>query len=307
MSVHTMANSVGYTGCLAITLLCALPACGSSDASSASGGITGGGRTGAGGSTTATGGGTSTGGAGGLAGGGAGGSGAGGSAGTGGSSITTGGSAGAGNVDLTGTWIANVQTPGVLSVPTLGDVTANLGVIVRLVITTASGTLDARFDVCKMTVVTTPDPNTLTVTFTPAVLATLTTSASESAPVVQVGGPVPIPTFTILSGITASGASVDADADGHPGVTLPGVAGNLYPVNVYAGLTVQFSLSTTLSAMDTLSGTAAFTANGTVFGSDSLWITNGNIGVTPVNANIPITAKLLAGDVPCADVLTQFP
>lgn len=300
MSAHTMASSGGFTGWLAITLVCAVPACGSSDASSASGGIGGSGATGAGGSATATGGGTSTGGAGGVAGG---------SAASGGSSITTeDGSAGAGTVDLIGTWIGKVQTPGVLSVPTLGNVTANLGVILRLVITEASGTLNVRFDICKMTVVTTPDPTTpLTVTFTPAVLATMTTSASENTPLVHVGGSVPIPALTILSGITASGSSVDADADSHPGVTLPGVALAQWPVNVYVGLKVPFVLSATLTSADALSGTATFTANGTVFGSDSPWLTSGNIGVAPQPADVPLAARRLTGDVPCADVLTAFP
>lgn len=305
------ANSVGPKLCLAMTLACAAPACGGSDASSASGGITSTGATSAG--AASQGGSAGAGGSGGALQGGTGGvlqTGSGGAAGgSGGSSSTTGdASIVNGAVDLSGTWIADVQTAGVLSVPTVGNVNANLGVIVRLVITEAGGALNARFDVCKMTAVTTPDPTTLTVTFTPAVLATLTTSISESAPLVHVGDTVPLPAITILSGITAFGTSVDADADSHPGVTIPGVVAGTWPVNVYVGLTVPFTFSGTLTAADVLSGTLTFSANGTIFGSDSPWLTPGGaIGVSPQPTDVPFTAKLLAGDVPCTDVLSAFP
>lgn len=311
-----MSRSAIFRMSFAVAVVAAVSACAPNDASTAPTSLTGAGGTGtgtggtSGGGSSTGGSGSGTGGATGGAGGSTGGSGGGtgGTVGSGGSSFVVADGAVSGTaVDLSGTWIAKVQTPGVLSVPTVGNVNANLVVILRLVVTEASGTLNARFDICNMTVVTTPNPNTLTVTFTPAVLATLTTSTSENAPVVHVGDPVPLPSFTILSGITATGASVDADGDTHPGVTIPGNVGGQWPVNVYAGLNVPFSLTGTVTAANALSGTAKFNANGIVFGSDSPFLLSGNIGVTPQPPDVPFSAALLVGDVPCADVVSAFP
>lgn len=271
-----------------LALAGATPACGSNGSSGATsqGGGGAGGASGSGGATSASGGAT---------------------AGNGGTSSTGGTGSSAGGVDLSGTWIADVQTPGTETVPIAGTVNANIRVIVRLFVTEAAGTLNATFDICKLTAVTTPDPTTLSVTFTPAVIATLSASVSESAPVVNVGDSLPIPAVTIRSGITASGTPVDSDADSHPGVTIPGNVGGALPVNAYVGLTIQASLSPQLTAPDSISGTADFTASGIVFGSDNPLLTSGNISVTPQSPNVPFTAKLLPGDVPCADVVSQFP
>jgi hypothetical protein len=44
-----------------------------------------------------------------------------------------------------------------------------------------------------------------------------------------------------------------------------------------------------------------------VFGSDNPLLTSGSINVTPSSTAIPFTAKKLAGDVACTDVLKNFP
>ena len=44
-----------------------------------------------------------------------------------------------------------------------------------------------------------------------------------------------------------------------------------------------------------------------MFGSDNPLLTMGNINVTPSSTSIPFSAKKLARDVACADVLKNFP
>jgi hypothetical protein len=304
--------------CFVVALACAVQACdGSTSASDpeiaathgphtgGSGGASEGGKTGAGGSGGIAQGGSAQEGSGGtttLADGGI-------VPGSGGTDGThgDGGTKSGGSVDLVGTWIADVKGPGVETVPTVGTIFADLRVVVRFVITEASGTLSTKFDICKLNAVTTPDPKALTVTFTPAVLATLNTTVSESTPTVHVGDAVPMPAFTVLSGIDAAGTSIDADSDSHPGVTIPGVVAGTWPASVYAGLTIPVTLSATLSAPDALSGTLTFSANGKIFATDTPWLTSGNMSVSPQPADVPFTAKLLPGDVPCTDVLNAFP
>jgi len=220
-----------------------------------------------------------------------------------------GGSGGSGptGVDLSGTWISDVKTTGTESLPFITTVSANIEFVFRLVLTSAGDTLNVRLDICRLTAVSTPDPTALGVTFTPAVIATMTTTGSEGTPVVNVGDPIPLPAFTMLSGITGSGTAVDADSDSHPGVTVPGTTWNNTSVNAYVGLTIQTSLSPTLSAQDSMSGTASFDCAGKIFGSDNALLTSGDISVAPDSKTIPFTAKRLAGDVPCSDVLKALP
>jgi len=307
-----MATSGGLKLYFVMTLACAAPACSASNASSAPSGeggaapSTGGASSGAGAGGAAQGGSAGAGGSSGDTQGGSGGLTAPGMGGSGGSA--QGGSGGSSSgVDLSGTWTADVQTVGTLTVPLAGTVNANLRFVIRLVVTGAADTLNATFDICKLTVVTTPDPKTLSVTFTPAVVATLSTSVSESAPVVNVGDAIPIPAITIRSGIDSSGSSIDADADSHPGVTIPANVGGALPLNAYSGLTIQASLSPTLTAPDGISGTATFSAVGKVFGSDNPLLTSGDITVAPQSKDVPFTANRLSGDVPCAEVLKAFP
>jgi len=66
------------------------------------------------------------------------------------------------------------------------------------------------------------------------------------------------------------------------------------------------SLKATLTDASTITGTAAFSSTGMVFGSDNPVLTSGNIDVTPSSTAIPFTATKLAGDVPCSTVLKSF-
>jgi hypothetical protein len=100
---------------------------------------------------------------------------------------------------------------------------------------------------------------------------------------------------------------VDADNDTHPGVTVPSDIGGLIQLNAYTGLDIKVSLTSTLTDASTITGTTSFTTAGTVFGSDNPILSSGDINVTPTSNAIPFTAKKLAGDVACADVLKNFP
>jgi hypothetical protein len=210
-------------------------------------------------------------------------------------------------IDLSGTWIADVKAPGSETIPLVGVTPADIEFVVRLVVRESATTLNATFDVCKLSAVTTPDPTTVVITFTPAVIATLTTTTTENTPIVNVNDAIPLPALTILSGVDPAGTSVDADSDTHPGVTIPGYAWGNTKVNAYVGLTVDASFKPTLSAADTMTGTMTFAANGKLFGSDNALLSSGDISVVTQNKDNPFTAKLLAGEVPCSQVLTMFP
>ncbi|HVU00206.1 MAG TPA: hypothetical protein VHE30_00590, partial [Polyangiaceae bacterium] len=216
------------------------------------------------------------------------------------------GGAGGGGVDLSGTWISRIQTSANETVPVVGSTAANLDIVLRLLVTRSAGQLNGQLDICRLNTVTTPNASSLVVTFTPAVLATLTASASEPDFVATVGSPVPLPPITILSGRDAGGASVDSDADGNPGVTIPSNIGGVLSLNAYVGLTISSSLTSTLTDPTTLNGTADISTTGQVFGSDNPVLTSGTISVTPTSPSVAFTATKLPGDVPCADVLTRF-
>ncbi|HEX7669456.1 MAG TPA: hypothetical protein VF395_07735 [Polyangiaceae bacterium] len=297
-----MAKSIALN-IFAATLVLATQGCGSEAGSPPSAGAGGGTAASAGGAASGSGGASAAGASAG------GGSAAGASAGASGSGGGTpgGGGSGSAGIDLSGTWIAEVKTVATESLPIVGNADSNLRLVLRFLVSRAGDTLNATFDICDLTTVTTPDPKQLSVTFTPAVLATLTTATSEAAPSVMVGDPVPLPKLTIRSGVDLSGKPVDSDADSHPGVTLPGNIGGVLPVNAYVGLTIESSLSPKLTTTDSIEGTATFSAKGTIFGSDNPLLTSGTISVAPKAQDVPFTARRLAGDVPCSDVLKEFP
>ena len=267
-----------------------------------------GGAAGAGGAVTggaAGAGGAATGGApeaGGAAG--AGGAATGGAPETGGAPATGGG--GPGGVDLSGTWISHVTTAGTITAPVVGTTAANIDIVLRLVVTQTATTLDGTLQICRLNPVTTPNASSLVVTFTPAVLATLQTTVSEPAFTAMIGQPVPLPPVTILTGQNAAGMSVDSDMDGNPGVTIPSNVGGIIQLNAFTGLTINTSLTSTLTNATTITGTASFASTGVVFGSDNPILTSGNINVTPSSNAIPFTATKLAGNVPCSEVLMNF-
>lgn len=214
---------------------------------------------------------------------------------------------GAAVIDLSGTWISDVKAASTETGPIVGDVDADLELVFRLVYKTSGSTLVGTYEICKLTSVTTPDPKTLIVTFPPAVIATLKTDATQSDPKAVVGGSVPIPSITLLGGIDASGKSVDADSDSHPGLTIPTSLGGILSLNGYIGVTVKASFTLTLKDADTLEGTGTVSADGLIFGSDNPLLNSGMISIVPKSEQIPFTAKRLAGDVPCSEVLTHFP
>jgi len=220
---------------------------------------------------------------------------------------TTGGAGGGGNgVDLTGTWISEVKTSGTLTVPVVGSTNADIDLVIRLSLSKANGKLNGTFNICRLTTTTTPDPNSLKVTFTNAVIATLGTTLSENDFTATVGAAVPVPDIEVLSGQDSSGKQVDSDNDGHPGDTVPSNIGGAIMLNAYTGFDIKISMASTLQDASTIMGTTNFTTSGTVFGSDNPLLTSGSINVTPSSKAVPFTAKKLAGDVACADVLKNF-
>jgi len=223
---------------------------------------------------------------------------------TGGAPAT--GGAGPGGVDLSGTWISHVTTAGTITAPVVGTTAANIDIVLRLVVTQTATTLDGTLQICRLNPVTTPNASSLVVTFTPAVLATLQTTVSEPAFTAMIGQPVPLPPVTILTGQNAAGMSVDSDMDGNPGVTIPSNVGGIIQLNAFTGLTINTSLTSTLTNATTITGTASFASTGVVFGSDNPILTSGNINVTPSSNAIPFTATKLAGNVPCSEVLMNF-
>lgn len=276
---------------------------GSGGAGGATGGTTGSGGASSGG-TTSTGGMTASGGAstGGTTS--TGGATASGGANTGGAA--TGGTDAGTGVNIAGTWISEIKTAGNEMVPIVGSTAANIDLVIRLAVTESAGTLDGQLDICRLNATTTPNASSLVVTFTPAVLATLMGTGTEPAFTAKVGEAVPFPSITILSGVNASGTSVDADSDGHPGVTIPSDIGGLISLDAYVGLTIKTTLTSTLTDADTITGTTNFSTNGTVFGSNNTLLTSGTISVTPSSTAVPFTATRLDGDVPCSQVLTHF-
>jgi hypothetical protein len=188
----------------------------------------------------------------------------------------------------------------------VGSTAANIDIVLRLLVAQSGGTLNGTFQICRLNTVTTPNASSLVVTFSPKVLATLVTTVSEPAFDAMIGQAVPLPAVTILTGLDASGKSVDSDMDGNPGVTIPSNVGGILQLDAYTGLTIKTSLTSTLSDASTITGTASFSSTGMVFGSNNPILSSGNIDVTPSSNAVAFTATKLAGDVGCAEVLSKF-
>jgi len=189
----------------------------------------------------------------------------------------------------------------------VGTTNANIDIVLRLAVTQSAGALNGTLQICRLNPVTTPNASALVVTFSPAVLATLQTSVSVPSFTATIGGAVPLPPVTILTGQNSSGTSVDSDMDGNPGVTVPSNIGGLIMIDAYTGLSINTSLTSTLTNATTITGTASFTSTGTVFGSsNTALLSSGNINVTPSSTAIPFTATKLAGNVPCSTVVSMF-
>jgi hypothetical protein len=210
-------------------------------------------------------------------------------------------------VDLSGTWITEVKTLATETVPLIGQPDANLRLVARVVMAKRGDQLESKFEMCAFSAITTPDPQTLTVQLSDAAIATLTTSASESAPSAGVGDAVPLPALTIRTGIDASGQPVDSDNDMQPGVTVAASVGILGSVLGYAGVTVKAAFDVKLADENTLAGTGQVSSNGVIFGSSNPLLPSATIAVNPKMPDIPLTLTRVPKDMPCSDVLQQFP
>ncbi len=237
--------------------------------------------------------------------------------------------------DLSGTWITRVTTTGTITAPSpVGTLTgATIDVVQRMVISNdlTACTTTAQFEICSLsTTATSPIP--FSVTYTPAVLASLSGSASEAGVCYQVGQTVAFPSFTINSGwggppppttntcpappstltypypagtlpTTCSGA-IDSDGDGVYGITLPTTIFGALNLDAFAGLTMSISLANmVLTNATTNIGTTSFPTVGYIFGSTAG--ATGALNVVPDSSAVPVTAIKLTGNVPCATVLTH--
>jgi hypothetical protein len=227
-------------------------------------------------------------------------------------------------VDMTGTWIARVTTPGTIDAPDLtGALTdGTIDFVLRMVVTKSGSTLNTQFDICSLS---TNSASSLTVTYPSAVLKTLTTKGSTTTNVCPtVSGPVTFPTFSIISGwggivpttdtcpspaggTTSCSGAIDSEGDGAYGLTLATILSGLN-INIYVGLTLTAALNgMTLTNASTLAGTLDFTDTGYIFGNSlyQLEPPGSTLNITPSVNPISMSAIKLAGDVPCSTVLTH--
>jgi hypothetical protein len=218
----------------------------------------------------------------------------------------SGADAGAGGAAVTGTWISQIQTTGAIQAPVVGSVDADIELVTRIVVTGSADALNERLEICRLQTTSTPNASALAVTYPPAAVAALNDARAQPSFVASVGSPFPVPTFTILAGLDASGQAVDADQDGNPGVTLPSNIGGVLAIDAYVGLKMDVSITATLNAPDTLNGTTSFAVSGTVFGSNNPVLSSGSINVVPASTEVPLTARRLDGDVPCSSVVSMF-
>ncbi len=239
-------------------------------------------------------------------------------------------------VDQTGTWISRVTTGGTITAPApIGTLTkATIDVVQRILTTTSGPNLNFQFQICSLSTTNTAGIPFST-DYSPAVLATFSAIASQSDQCVQAGGAFTLPSFTINSGWggpppptnntcpappsalidpypyspgtlpTSCSGAVDSDGDGVYGVTLhTHLFGGALNIWAFAGLTMNISLiNMVMTDANTITGTSSFPTTGYIFGSDSG--ATGNLNVVPSSNAVPVTAIKLAGDVPCATVLTH--
>ena len=203
------------------------------------------------------------------------------------------------DVDVTGTWSVSMNTTAQIAAPLIGASATNVQLRMKLRVTEEAGGLRADYQICRLST----DSSTLKVDYTPF-LPFLTTSSAVPAFEARVGGSLPLPDLTFRVGQSASGAGVDQDNDRHPGATLPVTALGLLKMDAYMGMTMNVKLSAVLKDLDTVEGTATFGATGKVFGSSSPLLPSGEIRVTATEANPKFTAKRVAGDPTCAQLLS---
>jgi hypothetical protein len=203
------------------------------------------------------------------------------------------------DIDISGTWFVKISAPGKLKSDIDDDVTIESWI--RHFI---SPTGEVTFNICKLTVA----GSTIRTTYPQALVDTLQDSGKQSA-YAPIGGSVILPSFTIYSGRTPDGTSIDArpppfpagDGDGHPGVTIPSTVELLFSfdVDVYAGLVIAISMSgVALVDATTMTGSTRFQTHVVAFDSTShtLVAPNSTIDVTTNNPIVPFTATKLDSD-----------
>jgi hypothetical protein len=218
---------------------------------------------------------------------------------------------------MTGTWATKVDVPAQLVLP-IGTVSVNVQSTLRMNVAASGSAFIHELEMCALALPTNPHPTALAIAFRPAMLQTLVTTATAPASTPAIGGPVTIPPFTIQTGSTipctgscTEASFIDSDRDWQPGVTLPVTSSGALglTVDAYAALTVPISLSSaSLQDASTITGDAAFGAQGQVLRTNNVLVTGGPIQVTTTSPTTRVSLRRLgAGDIPCSTVLQQLP
>jgi len=208
-------------------------------------------------------------------------------------------------VDLGGTWVSNVITTGTFTAPVVGALPANIDIVLRIVVSQTEGTLENHAQFCRVNTHAATMGIDAVVDLPESVLNLLAGDASVPLPVITLGDPVPIPSFTFRAGQDEAGMPVDSDGDGTLGVRVPVVLNGGTPLPVDVGLEITLGFPTaTLDGVDTQSRESDFLTAGNVF-APALFA--GPISVTPTDPPTPFTSTRLPGDVPCSEVLSMFP
>ena len=178
-------------------------------------------------------------------------------------------------VDTAGVWFTKVSAPGTLTAAN-GQLTSESTVSawIRLHISPTGG---LTLNVCKLTVT---GESTFGTTYPPALIKTLQTTAQFTGSTrMSLGTAVQLPVFTIYSGQSAAGVSIDAvpppfpggDGDGNDGVTIPStvkIGSKTSAIDIYSGLVITTKLNgLKLATASTITGELGFTTQGVVFGS----------------------------------------
>jgi hypothetical protein len=213
-------------------------------------------------------------------------------------------------IDPVGTWTMRIQTKAEMNTPKIFGTfyNANVDIIQRMVMSksTDGSQLNFMLEICSLN--TWEDkPIDLSIGYTP-ILNYLNQTKSILAQPLYVNSPMPLPTFSLYCGIDQNGNSVDTDNDKNPGISLPVSTQGLSPV-AYLGFDMTETFATTLVVdKDTFTGTINALINGRMFGIEGQATTGPSpIVVTPYPAYSQFTAKRLTGDVPCSEVLKNFP
>ncbi len=218
-------------------------------------------------------------------------------------------------VDITGTWVAKLITVGFITTPLfpLAPAGVNIEAVVRMNISQSGGNFVHKLEICKLATTSAPE-DALKITYSPALLATMSATVAIPTYNPTIGGPITVPSFVlqtgsnkVCSGDCGPSDFVDSDRDGKPGVTLPVLVGGALELEAYGALTTIINLSrATLEDAETIAGAAAFSTEGQILHTNNPIAPGGPLTVDPTPLTA-VTAKRLAGDVPCSTVAGMFP